>query len=107
MKVVLIFRMSSCVSVVAGVLELLDRHGLGRRVGEVEDHLAEPLGGGGDVPPLLLEEVEEALLARDQPEHRPTAVPPRRRHARPRARHHSTPIGISESTMTTTITMWM
>ena len=92
---------------VAGVLELLDGHGLRRRVREVEDHLAEPSRRRDDVPPLLLEEVEEALLARDQPEHgryrgRATASP-----RRARARHHSTPIGITESTMTTPITMWM
>jgi hypothetical protein len=56
----------------------------------------------GDVPALLLEEVEEALFARDQPEHGPYRRPGTASSRRLRARHHSTPIGISDRKMTTT-----
>ena len=52
--------------------------------------------------------VDEARPRGDQPEHWPyrgRAIAPSS--PRRRARHHSTPIGITDSTMTTPITMWM
>src|SRR2546426_3002587 len=54
---------------VAGVLDLLDRVGLGPGVGEIVELLAQQLGRLDDVLRLLIEQVEEADLTRDQVEH--------------------------------------
>src|SRR6266545_2670959 len=54
---------------VALMLDFLDRVGLGASVSEVVELLAQKLGSVDDVLRLLLEQVEEQHLARNEPEH--------------------------------------